>query len=138
MIHPLTRIGTDITGTPAILLHMDIRDRFDQSIKALGTLRAQLVTQGATATGSSDEDGRIWDVDLRNAQVNAIMYDDLVTRTYTVPLGGLPDWLIAWSREQHVDDPTAPHADRPDLRIWFTITDGRGERTLRATRRLDP
>ena len=130
IIHPLTRVGTDAAGKPAILLHLEFHDTFDQDIKAFGVARVRL-----TASGQGEE--RQWLVDLRDPKTNALMYDSLVTRTYTIPLGGLPSWLILWSTAEikttHVSD-TAP-----ELRVWFTPEPGKpGEqpRTLRASRKL--
>jgi hypothetical protein len=64
----------------------------------------------------------VWDVDLADPDRNALLYDDLVTRTYTITLGGLP--------ETSPDDP-------PTLTAEFTFnTSSNTPRILRAERHL--
>lgn len=181
VLHPLSRVGTDLTGAPAIICHLELKDQFGQTVKALGALRVELQQRAGTDAGagtvgvagiSADADRRIvadasavdtptrvgaesvnassgagwsrgvapaeetrrelvWEVDLRDARENARYFDDLVTRTYTLALGGVPAWVVEWSR-----DPRSQAAG-PTLVVTFTCGDGRGGvRTLSAGGRL--
>ena len=133
IIHPLTRVGTDAAGRPAILLHLEFHDKFNQDVKAFGIARVAL--QGPDRDGS-----REWQVDLREPRNNALTYDGLVTRTYTIPLGGIPNWLILWSQDEIKT--TNASSFQPELRVWFTLEPppgakpGEDGRTLRASRKL--
>lgn len=143
-IHPLTRIGADSAGNPALLLYLEVHDEFGQTIKALGRVRVELYRPGfarpepqTVSTGDNpispdtvQPRDQAWDVDLTEPNRNARMFDDLVTRTYTFPLGGLPSWLTDWSRGGSA-------ASGPTITVSFTFRDADGtERTLRAGYRL--
>lgn len=192
VIHPLTRIGSDLGGSPALICHIELKDRFGQSVKTLGALRVELYGHAAAgearvmpansalpdgsdadaatgATGGAGQAGPeaarvpgrgwatgmpplgppdasatgaegnappprrelVWEVDLRAPEENARFFDDLVTRTYTVALGGLPGWVVEWSR-----DPRG-QTSGPTLAATFTFGDGKGGvRTLRAATRI--
>lgn len=143
-VHPLTRIGADSAGNPALLLYLEVHDEFGQTIKALGRVRVELYRPGfarpepqTVSTGDNPVSpdtvqprDQAWDVDLTEPNRNARMFDDLVTRTYTFPLGGLPSWLTDWSRGGSA-------ASGPTITVSFTFRDADGtERTLRAGYRL--
>lgn len=121
VVHPLTRVGADADGRSALLLHLEVRDRFGQSIKALGEVRVELISSGQGA-------GRAWVVDLRDAGVNAELFDDLVTRTYVLPLGGVPEWLSAWAKGEEGG------AESARVRVRFRVAEGGKE--LRASERV--
>lgn len=145
-IHPLTRVGADSAGDPALLLYLEVHDEFGQTIKALGRIRVELYRPGssrpapAEAPASPDHSispdtvqprDQSWDVDLTEPERNARMFDDLVTRTYTLPLGGLPSWLTDWSRAQ------GGGANAPTVIVTFTYRDQDGvERILRSGYRI--
>ncbi|MBX3359690.1 MAG: hypothetical protein KF745_14820 [Phycisphaeraceae bacterium] len=101
---PLTRFSRerDSAGqwTDQLVCHIEFKDRFGQVTKALGDLRIELYrpTGSATDPDMTETQALIWNVDLSNPAENALMYDDLVTRSYIVHLGGLPAWLIAWTQ----------------------------------------
>ncbi len=103
LIHPLTRVGKDSSGQPALLLYIELRDRFGQNTRALGTLHVVVQHPGrdpmaaTSGGGTPGVDTVAWDVDLRDADKNALLYDDLITRTYRLTLTGLPEWLIEWA-----------------------------------------
>ena len=160
-VHPLTRVGADSAGNPALLLYLEVHDEFGQSIKALGRIRVELyrpsgvrasgpgtgeasvggmggangadeptALSGATTGDSVQPRDQAWDIDLTEPNRNARMFDDLVTRTYTFPLGGLPAWLTDWSRATGA-------SGGPAITVAFTFRDADGaERTLRAGYRL--
>jgi hypothetical protein len=143
VIHPLTRVGVDSAGRPAIMLHLEVLDRFGQSIKALGELEVRLLARG----GLSDDRDQVadlasgtaerWLVDLREARDNARAFDDRVTRTYTIPLGGPPAWVVAWSKEPLPSDARASARTGPQLQAAMLVEDERGRpKLLRASARL--
>ena len=126
VVHPLTRVGTDGEGKPAIIVHLEVRDEFGQSIKALGVVRVELLKPGGFGVD------REWVADLRSARANAQMYDDLVTRTYMLPLGGVPEWVINWSAKPGGGS-GGESGGGPTVRARLVIVDDRGrERELKA------
>ena len=129
IVSPLTRVGIDPSGDPALFLHLDFRTANDRSIKAFGKLRAELF-QPAASDGTPAQPARSWDADLADSFRNALSYDEMITRTYAITLGGLPDWLVQWSRhEAATPAPTivvqfipTNSSDSPPLRTTYTLT----------------
>lgn len=147
-IHPLTRFTESEEGETQLALHLELRDRFGHSIKSLGRLYVELGSPregGIDPTlpvprGEAGPDGRAtdvyWDVDLRDPEANALMYDDLISRTYLIYLGGLPGWAEMWAR----GEPGASLDDYLTLRATFYPMPFNGEPepgALRATYRLE-
>lgn len=134
VVSPLTRVGIDPSGDAALFLHIDFRDSEDRSIKAFGLLRAELFQAAAPATPAADpsaaQPARSWDADLADPVRNSLSYDEMITRTYTINLGGIPEWLVRWSR--HEADGSAPtivvqfipknSSDTKPLRTTYTLT----------------
>ncbi len=116
-IHPLTRFGADAAGKPVIVCHFELRDRFDQGVRALGTARVELFRPGSEFADGSQTQDLIWRTDLSTPEANARQFDDLVTRTYTLSLGGLPDWLLAWRDGE--GSGAGAGAVSPTLRVTF-------------------
>ncbi len=119
-IHPLTRIGVDASGVPVIVCHFELRDAFGQPVRTLGVARVELFRPGSEFADGSQIQDLIWRTDLSTPEENARHYDGLVTRTYTLSLGGLPQWLLAW----HAGEGAAG-AVSPTIRVTFF----RGEET---------
>jgi len=85
-VHPLTHTEVDNAGNAQIVVHVELKDSWGDTVKGVGSLQVQL-------RGSAESDERVrWDMDLRELETNA-GYFDSATRTYRVVLGGLPDWL---------------------------------------------
>lgn len=127
VIHPLTRVGKDSAGDPALILHLELRDSFNQSTKGPGIVRVELDAPVP----------RAWTIDLRDAAQNALMFDDLVTRTYTIPLGGISDALVSWSKGDRDNAESAGTA--PKLLVRWSLVDASGRavgRELKAEERL--
>jgi len=99
-VHPLTRLTRTPAGELQLALHLDPKDRYGHSTKALGRVRVELYRPGGgdvgSAGGGAETQELVWDVDLRDAASNALLYDDMVTRTYVLHLGGLPGWMEEW------------------------------------------
>lgn len=92
VIHPLSRVVKDpATGEERIELHLELRDRWDDSAKWLGEVVLELhrdappVANGPTG----NEQLKRWRVDLNDPEANVKAYDR-VTRTYRLTLVGLP------------------------------------------------
>lgn len=109
VIHPLTRMGVDSQGRPALLLHFELLDQFDQNTRALGVLDVgvqrpgldPLLAGGGSGGGGDGSLGEAtWRVDLTRPETNALLFDDLITRTYVITLTDPPDWLVAWAEQR--------------------------------------
>lgn len=84
-VHPLTHTEVDNQDQARIVLHVELKDSWGDTIKGVGALQVQL-------RGSESQERMRWDIDLRDLDSN-VGYFDSATRTYRVVLGGLPDWL---------------------------------------------
>lgn len=106
-IFPLTHLGTDDKGVPAIICHIELADRWGDSVKALGRMRVTIsrAEGGLGATTARQE--LAWDVRLDDESTNAEAFDP-TTQTYRLLLGGLPPWLA---------DRVNPDPARPAVRL---------------------
>ena len=96
-VHPLTHTEIGADGDPVIILHMELKDSWGDTVKGIGQLQVQLREQGsASAIGNR---GTRWDIDLRDIAVN-VSYFDSATRTYRFVIGGLPSWLASSVEDQ--------------------------------------
>lgn len=109
-IHPLTHADIDAQGNPRVMLHVELKDAWGDTVKGIGRVQAQLWRDGR----AGDNPTR-WDIDLRSLGDNADFYDP-ATRTYRIVLTGLPDWLGDAVR---ASDP----AGVARLRVLFLTTD---------------
>ena len=89
-VHPLTHTETRADGAAVMVLHVELKDPWGDTVKGVGQVRVQL--RRASATSTIGNRGTRWDMDLREIEEN-ISYFDSATRTYRIVLGGLPDWL---------------------------------------------
>lgn len=89
-VHPLTHTETRADDQPVMVLHIELKDPWGDTVKGIGQVQVQL--RQATATSTIGDRGTRWDIDLREIQEN-IAYFDSATRTYRIVLGELPDWL---------------------------------------------
>lgn len=122
-VYPLTRLGRDEQGEPAIICHVELRDRWGDPVKALGALQVQLY--GPSGEGTAEQILR-WDVALSDERLNAQTYDP-ATRTYRLVLVGLPEWL-----GQRADGPGERGPVRLEVRATFQTLGPNGEeRVLR-------
>jgi hypothetical protein len=87
-IHPLTHTET-VEESERIVLHVEIRDGWGDTIKGIGDVQVHLRRSGSSTIG---ETGTKWDIDLRDFSTN-VSYFDSVTRTYRFVLSGMPDWF---------------------------------------------
>lgn len=113
-IHPLTRFGVDAGGRPVIVCHFELRDAYAQPVRSLGIARVELFRPGSEFADGSQIQDLIWRTDLSTPEENARHFDGLVTRTYTLSLGGLPEWLLDWRA-----DAGNTGAVSPTIRVTF-------------------
>ncbi|MBX3402540.1 MAG: hypothetical protein KF699_03910 [Phycisphaeraceae bacterium] len=113
-VHPLTRFSTDAAGQPVIVCHFELRDRYGQLVRALGLVQCELFRPGSEQPDGTQLQDLVWRIDLTKPEENARQFDDLVTRTYTLSLGGLPEWLLRWRADED-----AAGTVSPTLRVTF-------------------
>lgn len=98
-IHPLTHVDAaagikDATAADKtrIVLHFELKDRFGDNVKALGTLRVELLKPGSGATPGIESRELTWDVaEFADPDENFKRFDT-PTRTYRVLLNA-PRWV---------------------------------------------
>ncbi len=89
-VHPLTHTEIRSDGEPVLVLHVELKDSWGDTVKGVGQVQVQL--RKASATSTIGDRGTRWDIDLRQIETN-ISFFDSATRTYRIVLGSLPDWL---------------------------------------------
>ncbi len=133
-VHPLTQLDVNAQKadgspdpTPRIVLHVEMRDAFGDTVKALGTLRAELYAPGArvraSGPGAEGMEVRIADWEqpaLRDAAQNARRFDQ-ATRTYRIQLGGTAK-LTEWAKAA-----TTGPAGWLKLKVMFATLDADGD-----------
>ncbi len=112
-VHPLTHIDPARAGDKGlIILHFELKDRFGDAVKALGTLRIELDKPGGGATPGMETQELTWDIaELAEPQGNADRFDP-ATRTYRVVLAA-PRWVTEWA--------SLPPAQRKDAPAWLRL-----------------
>ncbi len=100
-VHPLTSLSRDDADQRVITLHVEMLDHWEDSVKAVGLLTAEVIEGNLI---------RQWSVNLFDMEINGPGYDPH-TRTYRFVLGHLPDWVVAGSR----------------VRVLLQTLDSRGE-----------
>jgi hypothetical protein len=100
-VHPLTHTELSAEGDPVLILHMELKDPWGDTVKGVGQLQVQVYQTGlGSAIGNQ---GTRWDIDLREIEAN-VSYFDSATRTYRFVIGGLPEWLSTQVRDFDADD----------------------------------
>ncbi len=94
-VYPLTHIEASGEDEARLVLHLELRDAWGDTVKGVGRLQVQLLRGGDMGGGGRDE--RMWEVDMRDPEANALYYDP-ATRTYRVQLRDLPAWVAEQSR----------------------------------------
>ncbi len=91
-VHPLTHTELGARGEAELILHVELKDPWGDTVKGVGQMQVQLRRGGSGST--IGDAGTRWDIDLRDIEEN-VSYFDSTTRTYRIVLGGLPAWLDA-------------------------------------------
>jgi len=111
-VHPLTHPEVDAQGNARIVLHVELKDAWGDTVKGIGRVQAQLWRENQSADNATR-----WDIDLRGLGDNADFHDP-ATRTYRIVLAGLPVWF-----NDAVRDGTPTPAR---LRVLFLTADVNG------------
>jgi hypothetical protein len=98
-VHPLTHVDQASPDAPAgkclLVLHLEMRDRFGDSVKGLGQLRVQLFKPGAGSAPGMEVESLTWAIpDFDDPAANSDRFDP-ATRTYRLPLLADP-WVARW------------------------------------------
>lgn len=139
-VHSLTRIepGDGTPGSEEIVCHVELLDRHGHNTKALGVLRVELYRlsgagTGAPAGGPGAEGTQelVWVADLTDPDDNALRYDNLVSRSYVVHLGGVPEWLLRRNGNARGEGADGSGAGAPGgaggvLKVYFTYREPTG------------
>jgi len=138
-INPLTRLEPDSKDVLRLACHLELADRFGQSCRWLGKVRIELYrpadpgsdgASDAIAMSGGERQSTFWEVDITDPDQNALVFDDLVSRTYIFPLVDLPDW-VARLAQGNSREPWLT------LRAYFVTIDSRGrERILETSARI--
>lgn len=91
-VYPLTHLDRDDDGRARIVAHLDLRDAWGESVRGVGMLRILLYRRAEELSGRLDQQELAWDIDLNDLELNTSFYDR-ATRTYRVPLVGVPGWV---------------------------------------------
>ncbi|MAY75635.1 MAG: hypothetical protein CMJ31_13150 [Phycisphaerae bacterium] len=90
-LHPLTRFEADpVGGAIELIAHVELRDRWGDSVKGAGVARFVLWE----SVGAEDGSTLRWEVDLTDLALNAAHYDPS-TRTYRFELKGVGAWATS-------------------------------------------
>lgn len=127
-VHPLTQLDVHpqkADGTPdsmpRIVLHVEARDAYGDTVKALGTLRAELYAPGSGVEAGMETRIAEWEqVALRDPAQNARRFDQ-ATRTYRLQLGGTGK-LAEWAKST-----TTGPAGWLKLKVMFATLDPAGK-----------
>lgn len=128
-VHPLTRLEPDEAGRLRLMCHLELADRWGHSGKWLGLARVELYRPTREDDRASETQDLVWTVNLAEPEANAASYD-WITRTYVLPLGGLPEWVDAVYR-------TGGAGSWVTVRAYFTTVDAGGRpKILQASYRV--
>lgn len=95
-IFPLTHFELTERGEARILVFIELKDQWGDTVKGAGRLEIQLFRpEGGSASRETQE--LVWEIDLSDLRRNAALYDPS-TRTYRVALRDLPAWLAGMAR----------------------------------------
>ncbi len=101
-IPPMDTVAAQKRSEVRLITHIDFRDAWGDSTKAIGAMTILLYGPGSSPNATPDPASvpekssstqlRRYDIDLTDLKRNAELYDP-ATRTYRIPLAGLPDWI---------------------------------------------
>jgi hypothetical protein len=91
-IHPLTHLERDSQGAVFLLAHIQLRDRWSDLCKGVGTVQLFLYKPTGLGGSGQEEQELRWEIDLFDLDQNAIFFDP-ATQTYRFSLGNLPGWV---------------------------------------------
>jgi hypothetical protein len=94
-IHPLTHVDVEPGRTQGseVILHLELLDRYGDSVKGLGTLTVELYKPGPGMTPGIETQELTWEVPGMDDPDQNTRRFDVATRTYRIPLSA-PRWVI--------------------------------------------
>jgi hypothetical protein len=97
-VHPLTHVdpGEPAAQNPTpsqLVLHLELLDRFGDSVKGLGTLSVQLYKPTPGISPGIETEELRWDVPGMDDPAANTRRFDVATRTYRIPLA-VPRWVV--------------------------------------------
>jgi hypothetical protein len=102
-VHPLTHVdpgqagAAGEAGVALVILHVELLDRFGDTVKAAGPVKVELYRPGAGAMAAMEtREAEWWLTEMAEPEVNASRFDR-ATRTYRLPLR-LSGWPAAWAQ----------------------------------------
>ncbi|MFN9974785.1 MAG: hypothetical protein ACK58T_33325 [Phycisphaerae bacterium] len=110
-VYPLTHLEPATTETVGaketkrearIVVHLEFRDAWGDGSKAVGPLTLFVYGPDGGKPGAASVQQCRYDIDLSDLRRNAELFDP-ATRTYRVPLAGLPEWLSELSSQPGKD-----------------------------------
>lgn len=110
-VYPLTHLepastetvgGKEVKREARIVVHLEFKDAWGDGSKAVGPLTLFVYGPQDGRAGAASVQQRRYDIDLSDLRRNAELFDP-ATRTYRVPLAGLPEWLSALSSQPGKD-----------------------------------
>ncbi|MEQ8770229.1 MAG: hypothetical protein RIB60_06940 [Phycisphaerales bacterium] len=124
-VFPLTRLDRDDDGAARVVLHLEMKDEWGDTVKGVGQLTVQLLRPAGTASGEGRDEVR-WDVAMWSDEDNARYYDPS-SRTYRIVLGDVPGWVEAMMPD--ADGVPAPGAG--SVRLTAQLETPRSDGTMR-------
>lgn len=92
-VHPLTHTE-NVGGETRLVVHIELSDGWGDTVKGLGTIRAELERVDVQSLGDAST---TWDIDVSGIEDN-MSYFDSVTRTYRFVFTGVPAWFDELAR----------------------------------------
>lgn len=121
-VHPLTHVDRMQGGAgDAVVLHLELKDRFGDTTKGAGRLAVMLYRPGMGVQPGLETQELKWDVPgFEDAERNSAMFDP-ATRTYRIQLAA-PEWVgTALASTTHGEP------NRFTLRAILTLKDEKGQ-----------
>ena len=72
-VHPLTHTEINAEGDAVMILHVELKDLWGDTVKGVGQLQVQIRKQNETSV--IGRRGSRWDVDLRDIEINVSYFD---------------------------------------------------------------
>lgn len=91
-IHPLTHVDVRPDHTNELVVHIELLDRYGDSVKGLGTLTVELYKPGPGMTPGIETQELTWDIPGMDDPDQNTRRFDIATRTYRIPLSA-PSWV---------------------------------------------
>lgn len=131
-VHPLSRVGESVSGR-VLVVHLQVLDAEGRPTRSSGPLRVELRRGKAGARLDEAEIARllgqaaerVWDVTLDSGLNPQTRFDALVTQTYVLEFGGLPEWAEQWASDARSDRQLAEN--QPVLTVRLTPPSVPGE-----------